>query len=150
MHTVWKSWGRVHEVFAKFWEGGYIGVVKIWGGGYTFLVLYCIFINKFCKHFGGRVHFYPLTPLTPPPPVCIYVTCLKNSEFFNILSLGIAVAQVALPGRWAADRLLGMPRYRRAIFWPLSWRIRSPYQNCRPWSQRKARFPVECPCLLGT
>ncbi len=46
MHTVWKSRGRVHEVFAKFWEGGYIGVVKIWGGGYTLL--------------------YPLSPLTPP------------------------------------------------------------------------------------
>ncbi len=57
MHTVWKSWGRVHEVFAKLWEGGYIiGVVKIFWEGYTFLVFYCIFINKFC----------------PPPPVCIY------------------------------------------------------------------------------
>jgi hypothetical protein len=37
MHTVWKSWGRVHEVFAKFWEGGHIGVVKILRGGYTFI-----------------------------------------------------------------------------------------------------------------
>ncbi len=68
MHTVWNSRGRVEEVFAKFWEGGYIGVVKILGGGYTFLVFYCIFINKFCKNFGGRVHFYP----PPPPPVYIY------------------------------------------------------------------------------
>ena len=29
-----------HEVFATFWEGGYIGVVKNFGGGYTFLVFY--------------------------------------------------------------------------------------------------------------
>ncbi len=36
MHTVWKSRWRVREVFAKFWEGGYIGVVKILGGGYNF------------------------------------------------------------------------------------------------------------------
>ncbi len=68
MHTVWKSWRRVYEVFAKFWEGGYIGVVKILGGGYTFLVFYCIFINKFWKNFGGRVHFYPPSP--PPHPLC--------------------------------------------------------------------------------
>jgi hypothetical protein len=39
------------------------------GEGTPFLVVYCIFINKFCKSFGGRVHFYP-----PPTshPVCIY------------------------------------------------------------------------------
>ena len=66
MHTVWKSRERVHKVFAKFWEGGYIGVVKILGGGYTFLVFYCNFINKFCKNFGGRVHFYPPSPPHPP------------------------------------------------------------------------------------
>ncbi len=33
--------------------------MKIFGGGYTFLVFYCIFISKFYKDFGGRVHFYP-------------------------------------------------------------------------------------------
>ena len=59
--------GRVREVFAKFCEGGYIGVVKILGGGYNFLVFYCIFINKFCKNFGGRVHFYP------PSPPCVHL-----------------------------------------------------------------------------
>jgi len=39
MHMVWKSRGRVNEVFVKFfWEGTYIGVMKILGGGgYTFL-----------------------------------------------------------------------------------------------------------------
>ena len=31
---------------------------------------YCILINKFCKHFESRVHFY-----APSPTVCIYV-CL--------------------------------------------------------------------------
>jgi hypothetical protein len=65
MHTVWNSRGRVDEVFAKFWEGGYIGVVKIFWGGYTLWVFYCIFIKKFCKNFGGRLHFYP-----PSPPLC--------------------------------------------------------------------------------
>jgi hypothetical protein len=35
---------------------------KVFGGGYTFLVFYCIFINKFCKKFGDWVHFF----------VCIY------------------------------------------------------------------------------
>ncbi len=60
-------------MLATYWEGGHIGVVKILGGGYTFLVFYCIFINKVCKNFGGRVHFYPppLSPL-PPAPACIY------------------------------------------------------------------------------
>ncbi len=64
MHMVWKSRGRVREVFAKFWEGGYIGVVKILGGGYNFLVFYCIFINKFAKFWREG------TLLSPP--VCIY------------------------------------------------------------------------------
>ncbi len=82
MHTVWKSWGRVHEVFAKFWEGGYIGVVKIFGGGYTFLVFYSIFINKFCKNFGGRVHFYP-----PSPPPCkhLWSWLSKRKQRFYLL-----------------------------------------------------------------
>ncbi len=84
MHTVWKSRGRVSEVFAKFWEGGYIGVVKIFGGGYTFLVFFYIFINKFSKNFGGRVYFYP--PLTPPPPVCIYVFGPPRPNFLPISS----------------------------------------------------------------
>jgi hypothetical protein len=43
--------------FAKVWEGGYKGDVKILGVGYTFLVFYCIFFNKVYKNFGGRVHF---------------------------------------------------------------------------------------------
>jgi hypothetical protein len=83
MHTVWKSRGRVHEVFAKFGEGGYIGVVKISGGGYTFLVFYCIFINKFCKNFGGRIHFYPPSPPKSPPPVCMRTTALTPIKRFN-------------------------------------------------------------------
>ncbi len=58
MHTVWNSMGRVNKVFAKFLEGGYVGVVKSFGRGYTFLVFYCIFIKKFFKNFGERVHFY--------------------------------------------------------------------------------------------
>jgi hypothetical protein len=78
MHTVWNSRGRVDEVLAKFWEGGYIGVVKFFGGGYTFLVFYCIFINKFCKNFGGRVQLYP-----PQPPLCI--------SMFTYLSFTIVV-----------------------------------------------------------
>ena len=73
MHTAWKSRGRVSEVFAKFWEGGYIGVVKIFGGGCTFLVFYCIFINKFSKKIGGRVHFYP--PSHPPHPTPFVHLC---------------------------------------------------------------------------
>jgi hypothetical protein len=40
--------------------------MKILGGGYTFLVFYYIFINKFWKNFRERVHFYPLSP----PPLC--------------------------------------------------------------------------------
>ena len=78
MHTVWKSRERVHEVFDKFWDGGYVGVVEIVSGGYTFLVFYCIFINKFCKKFGGRVKFYP-----PQPPLCI--------SMFTYLSFTIVV-----------------------------------------------------------
>jgi hypothetical protein len=72
MHAVWKSRGKVHEFFAKFWEGGYLGVVKIfWGEGTAFGV-YCSFINKFCKNVGGRIHFYPpLTHSPPSPPVCL-------------------------------------------------------------------------------
>jgi hypothetical protein len=48
-HTVWKSRGRVHEVFAKFWEEGYIGLWKlgVGVGGYTFWGFNCIFIYKF-------------------------------------------------------------------------------------------------------
>ncbi len=68
MHTVWKSRGRVSEVFAKFWEGGYIGVVKFFLGGYTILVFYnfyCIFINKFSQIFEGGYTFIP-----PHPPLC--------------------------------------------------------------------------------
>jgi hypothetical protein len=75
MHTVWNSRGRVDEVFAKFLEGGYIGVVKIFGGGYTFLALYCIFINKFCKNFGRWVHFY--LPLTHP---CVHLCWLPTIQ----------------------------------------------------------------------
>ncbi len=66
MHMVLKSRGRVNEVSAKFWEGGYMYKGREnFGGGYTFLVFDCIFKNKFCKNFGGRVHFYPPLPLTP-------------------------------------------------------------------------------------
>ncbi len=56
-----------HEVFAKFWEGGYKGVVKnFWEGR---VHIFGFFINKFFKNYGGRVHFYP--PLSPPPyPLC--------------------------------------------------------------------------------
>ena len=39
------------------------------------LVFYGIFINKFCKKIGGRVHF---EPLPPPPLVCIYVQTGHN------------------------------------------------------------------------
>jgi hypothetical protein len=38
---------KIHEVFATFWEVGYIGVVKIFGGGYTPLMFYCIYITSF-------------------------------------------------------------------------------------------------------
>ncbi len=68
----YKFRGSVYEVITTFWEGGYKGVVKIFCGGYTFLVFYCIFINKFCKTFGGRIHFYP-----PSPLVCIYANELQ-------------------------------------------------------------------------
>jgi hypothetical protein len=37
---------------------GYNRDVNIFGGGY-------IFINKFCEHIGGRVHFYLPHPLAP-------------------------------------------------------------------------------------
>ncbi len=53
-----------------------IGVVKIFGGGYTFLVFYCIFINKFCKNFGGRVHFYP----PPSPPLPLWASMSPTNE----------------------------------------------------------------------
>ncbi len=37
------------------------------------MVFYCIFVNKFCKKFGGRVHINPpLSPLTPPSP-CVHL-----------------------------------------------------------------------------
>jgi hypothetical protein len=51
MYTVWKSRGRVNEVFAQKLKDGY-----------TFYRFYCIFINKLCENFGGRVHFYPGLP----------------------------------------------------------------------------------------
>jgi hypothetical protein len=76
------SRGRANDVFAKFWEGGYIGVVKNFWGGYTFLVFYCIFINKFCKNFGGRVHFYPPSP--PPPPYTVYLYFIRNLDIVLI------------------------------------------------------------------
>ncbi len=44
MHMVLKSRGRVSEVFAKFCEGGCIGVVKIMGGSVHL--------------FGVLLHFY--------------------------------------------------------------------------------------------
>jgi hypothetical protein len=96
MHTVWNSRGRVNEVFAKFWEGGYIGVVKIFGGGYTVLVFYGIFINKFCKNFGGRVHFYPPSP---PHPVCIYGSAHWHFfDQFQLLNRLISTAQIGKNG----------------------------------------------------
>ncbi len=65
------------------------------------MVFYCIFINKFCKNFGGRVHFYPpLTSPSPPPapPVCIYelvinkfntnLTQLLQLKPLNVITLG--------------------------------------------------------------
>ncbi len=68
MHTLWKSRERVHEVFATFWVGG---IVKILVGGYTFLVFYCIFINKFCKNFREGTLLSTLSPPPPhPPPMC--------------------------------------------------------------------------------
>jgi hypothetical protein len=50
-----------------------MGIVKIFGGGYTFLV-FGIFINKFCKNFGGMVHFYPPSPPAPSPCVHLWIT----------------------------------------------------------------------------
>ncbi len=46
--TVWKSRGRVYDVFAKFLGRWYIRAVNIFGGGCTFSGFYCIFIDKFC------------------------------------------------------------------------------------------------------
>jgi hypothetical protein len=65
MHTVLKFRGRLHEVSAKFWEEGYIRVVKILEGGYTFLVFCCIFINKLTYLREGT--------LLSPPPLCTFM-----------------------------------------------------------------------------
>ncbi len=94
MHTVWKSWGFCQILGGRVYRG-----CENLGGRLHLLAFYCIFINKFGKKFGGRVHFNPPSPpYPPPPPVCIYVTCLKNSEFFNILSLGIEVLSCCSSG----------------------------------------------------
>ena len=95
MHTVWKSWGRVHEFFAKFWEGGYIGVVKTLWGGYTFFgCLLHLFFTKFCENLAGRVHFYPPhpTPLCASMDICedkkeTRKHCRTNEVIKGMLSL---------------------------------------------------------------
>ncbi len=153
MLTVWKSRGRVREVFVKFWEGGYIGGCESFGGGYHFMVFYCIFINKFCKNFGGRVHFYP--PLTPPPPVCIYDLDIKSSITTNthnpyticiwirFLVRHLSLSGISLPRRRRWRRRLHFRIRTQASGEWLSWehQIHSMSPNCH----QKMIWPT---CLL--
>jgi hypothetical protein len=68
--------------FAKFWEEGYIGVVKIFGGGYTFLCFIAFLLTSFAKNLEGGYTFIPLIPL--PLPMCIYaLECLDECTFVN-------------------------------------------------------------------
>jgi hypothetical protein len=64
----------VNEVFAKFWEEGYTGVVKILGGGYTFLCFIAFLLTIFAKILeGGYTH-----PTHLPPPASMCSTCRIN------------------------------------------------------------------------
>jgi len=57
--------------------------------GTPFLVFSCIFINKFCKHFEGRVHFYPLSPPHPPflcTSMCLCLCVVESLSFFGSVS----------------------------------------------------------------
>jgi hypothetical protein len=56
----------------------YRGCENFGGEGTPFLVFYCIFINKFCKKFGGRVHFYPPSP----SPLCASTELLLTSRLY--------------------------------------------------------------------
>ncbi len=80
----------------------YRGCENFFGGGYTFLVFYCIFINKFCKNLGGRVHFYLPSPL---PLVCIYAVIpkvpgntsgLQHCQFANQRGMGFPKPSTSL------------------------------------------------------
>jgi hypothetical protein len=57
---------KIHEVFAKFWEGGYIGVVKIFFGRVPlFGVLLHFLLTSFAIILEGG---FTLIPPHPPPP----------------------------------------------------------------------------------
>jgi hypothetical protein len=74
MHTLRKSRGRVLEVFAKFWKGGYtIGVVKILGGG----CLIAFLLTSFAKNLERRYTFIP----PPPHTVVIYLNICARVYF---------------------------------------------------------------------
>jgi hypothetical protein len=86
--------------------------LKILGGGYTFLLFYCIFVKKFCKNFGGRVHFYP-SPHHPSPPLCASMSVSVSVS----LSLSLSLDLISL--RWIQfrrhshfySRLVGLPSF---------------------------------------
>jgi hypothetical protein len=44
-----KIWGRVHEVFVQFREGGSIGIVKIWGEGTHLWCFIAFLLTSFAK-----------------------------------------------------------------------------------------------------
>jgi hypothetical protein len=58
----------VHEVFATFWEEGYIGVVKIFGEGPPFWCFIAFLRTSFAKKLEGGYTF--ISPLTPP---CVHL-----------------------------------------------------------------------------
>ena len=70
MPTVWKSRGRVSEVFAKFWEGGIKGLWKFLGEGTPFWCFIAFLLTSFAKILEGGFTFIP--PLPPSPP-CVHL-----------------------------------------------------------------------------
>jgi hypothetical protein len=66
MHTVLKSRGRVREVFAKFWEGGYLNRgCENFGERVQLLgVFFAFLLTSFAKILEGGYTFIP--PITPP------------------------------------------------------------------------------------
>jgi hypothetical protein len=76
--TRFENPGRGSVRFLPNFGRGYIEIVKILKGGYTFLVFYCIFNNKFCKNFVGRVHFQPV--------IYVFNTGLTVYNFFSLLA----------------------------------------------------------------